>query len=364
MASMSPRFLVERRDETDDDIVLRRGETVTLYYNVFARKDNANEEGDGMVLCSNLASSSSHLTSNPWLLKDLNDLKTSNDATTIHSNLSRLVCLDHVRSMEHAIRLHKKKIKLLENDLIGPSVGQLSIEEVRRRNQKLSKMKKELGIREKDEEIPLPWGRDALEWNAKGTIHLMALWETRPIQQQQSQQQSQQQGSTLDGNGTETITTPISSGMTTSLRIPIRPDRPNPKDPTRTCPLMLSCVYPESIVHSFTGPCSSPCINVPVIVRVTNGAPIGSKPLSFILDVQNDSENRFTWSGRTKSSLMLSPSKSIDVHLDAHFYSPGTYDLNQFRFHVDVRKNKRNASEIVAFRYPSLKYLVNISEGI
>ena len=106
---MSPRFLVERRDETDDDIVLRRGETVTLYYNVFARKDNANENGDGMVLCSNLASSSSLLTSNPWLLNDLNDLKTSNDATTIHSNLSRLVCLDHVRSMEHAIRLHKKK---------------------------------------------------------------------------------------------------------------------------------------------------------------------------------------------------------------------------------------------------------------
>ena len=358
---MSPRFFVQRRAcdalKVDEDIVLRRGETITLYYHVRPR-----EQVSGVILCSDLATS--NVTSvaavgtslQSWSLSDLQDLtKKNNNEMVCTNDVSRLLCLDHVRSMESAMRAHKKRLKKIENELIGPAIGQLSIEEVRRRNQKLSQMKADLGMSEEDEKIPSPWGSDALAWNAQGTIHLMALWETLPLQE-----------------GDE-VAMPSLLGMTTQLRVPVRPDRPDPKNPTRTCPLMLSCIYPETVVHSFCSgkergavgegdELSSPCVDVPIVVRVTNGAPIGSNPIMFVLEVQNEAECTFRWSGPTKRRLTLSPSESTDVRLSAHFYSPGTYNLNQFRFHVDVRKSKRDREEMIPFKFPSLKYLVKVEE--
>ena len=373
LASLSPRFSVAQRscDMDDGPVTLRPGETATMFYEV--RVVEGGGENSTMQLCRDLipSSSSSSATStssststDTWTLRELDELtknQEGGDANNVSSaplsnlsnlsDLSKMLCLDHVSAMTEAIRSHRRNVKKIENELIGPAVGQVSIEEVRRRNQKLVQMKREAGMPEEEEMIPSPWGTTALGWKATGTIHLVGLWETVRDDDDDDGEEEEKKNSSFSS----------ATGMTTQLRVPIRPDTPNPKDPTRTCPLMLSCIYPE-VVTNVRFDSTTPCRTVPVIVRVTNGAPLSESPLSFTLEVMPDKERRFMWSGRTRVQVELKPSASEEICLDAHFFGPGTYDLNTFRFHIDVRKNKRTREEIVVFKYPSLNYLVRVEE--
>ena len=80
-------------------------------------------------------------------------------------------------NMKTAMQEHRRELKSVENELLGEAVGQLSIEDVRRRRNKLRLLKSQLGMTAEDEEIPPPWGKTALGWNAKGSVHMIALWE-------------------------------------------------------------------------------------------------------------------------------------------------------------------------------------------
>ena len=62
--------------------------------------------------------------------------------------------------------------------------------------------------------------------------------------------------------------------------------------------------------------------------------------------------------------LELKPGDTTSVSLMAHFYGPGTYDVNQFRFSIDVRPNNRSKEEMIAFQFPSLSYLVRVVENM
>lgn len=341
LSSLSPRFILTRRscDLDEKDIILQRGESMTLYYDVKVKEKGEEKEkvDDAMYLCNNLVSSTTTTASN-WKLQDLGDITRTNDASSSGSDLTTLLCLDHVKSMVQAIKKHKRELKKVENELLGPTVGAQSIEDVRRRRNKLIRLKKELGMTAEEEEVPTPWDKCSLGWNAKSSIHLIALWEEAVEEKKFN----------------------LIQGLTTKLRIDIRPDRPNIKNPTRTCPLMLSCTYPEVVQHSFR---ALPCCKVPICVQITNGAPIGEKILKFTFDVASVDNNQFTWSGMTSKRLELKPGDTLPINLFAHFYGPGTYDVNQFRFRLDVRQNNSSKEEVVSFKYPSLKYLLSIEEN-
>ena len=264
------------------------------------------------------------------------------------------------------MKQHKRQLKRIEDELLGPSVGAQSIEDVRRRRNKLIALKQKLGMSAKEEDIPEPWGQQALGWNATGSVHLIALWEVAPTcggggeEGEDEEEEEEEEGQTKGVAARQTVAV----GMTTKLRIPIRPDTPNVKDPTRTCPLMLSCEYPELVQHGSGFTSSSPCCVVPVVVKITNGAPIGCSALTFTFDVVSKPGHQFTWSGMTRSMLTLKPGETASVGLRGHFLAPGTYDINQFRLRIDVRASERMKEDIVSFKFPSLKYLVRVVEGV
>ena len=375
LASMSERFRVSQRNNMSvaiasegheqkhasrvpgDGIVLQNGEKVTLYFDVKRGSNDEAKSGGRMFVCPALLGQNA--------CKDEEGMTVSlGHLVEETSDLHHLVCLAHVGPMYDAIVQHEKEEKQLEMDLLGKDGednNPSSIEAVRKRNQKLAAARLAAGLGEASlQTIPPPWSSEALGWGLGGSLHLSALWELPG-----------EDDAWLPNRKKDLV------GLATAMRIPVRPDKPDPAHPRRTCPLMITCNYPEEIEHAFSP--SAPCSSILYNVCITNGAPSGSPRLPFVFEatprVATEAESAsskdahcpaFALSGRTRVNVSgeayeggLAPGESVNIRLNAHFFKPGYYNLNCFRFHVDVGGGKQK--EVVGFVYPSLCFGVRVA---
>ena len=256
------------------------------------------------------------------------------------SDLHHLVRLAHVRPMYDAIMQHEKEEKQLELNLLGKDGednNPSSIEAVRKRNQKLAAARLAAGLGEASlQKMPAPWSSEALGWGLGGGLHLSALWEL-----------PKKDKLWLPGRKEDIL------GLATTMRILVHPDRPDSAKPCYSCPLMITCNYPEEIEYFFSP--STPCSTIVYDVCVTNGAPVGTPRLPFVFEATTSLETEdgapskdgyqaaYILSGRTRINVNgeahnggLAPGESVNIRLSAHFFKPGYYNLNCFRFHVDV----------------------------
>eukprot|EP00954_Amorphochlora_amoebiformis_P016966 1315989-Amorphochlora_amoeboformis.AAC.1 len=115
------------------------------------------------------------------------------------------------------------------------------------------------------------------------------------------------------------------------------------------CPLKVMVQHPQSIKHDF----SSGRLRVPTKIQVCNRR--DDIAVSFIFETlaptqvfdsitrsfqesKNHSMNaRYFWAGLTSQRIKnLEPNKQILLEIDAVFHSAGEYNLNRFRFSVDM----------------------------
>ncbi len=404
LASISDRWRIGslRSDlsaaSSNAGVVLGCGETLTLYYDaeMVTADEESKDSAAKRVLCPNLVKAPPSTSAGSSVAAGSPELSLSMLLSST-TDISRLFCLGHLPAMGAAIARHKRDLKKLEQELLGKDAEDenrpASIEEVRKRNQKLAIARREAGLPETDavdlESVPAPWTEDALSWGMGGGLHLAAMWEfvdpaaAAAAEEPGAAPADPQEEDTFGVDGDAHEDKPRNPeqnfgwilgvgsnrehcggagavvGMATKLRVPVRPDKPNPSQPRRTCPLMLTCEYPERVTHAFSG--AAPCCTVPVEVCVTNGAPAGAPRLPFVFDVieptppssgggaSSDQKNGgegsataspgFAWSGTTcvqvDSNGGLAPGESTRVRLQAHFFGPGSYNLNGFRFTID-----------------------------
>jgi hypothetical protein len=110
------------------------------------------------------------------------------------------------------------------------------------------------------------------------------------------------------------------------------------------CPLCLDISVSSIIHHSFRnsdgeeeeeeGDDTLPCV-VPVKVRVSNQQFLGSKPVDFVLEVAQESQelssDNLSWLGTTSYTVKaLEATETVELELHALIPSPGVYELNQF----------------------------------
>ena len=338
--------------------ILQSGEKVTLYFDVKRGLNNEINSGS-MFVCPDLLGSEAQKDSNsPVSLRRLVEET---------SDLHCLVRLAHVGPMYDAIAQHEKEEKQLELDLLGKDGednNPSSIEAVRKRNQKLAAARLAAGLGEASlQKVPAPWSSEALGWGLGGSLHLCAMWELLNLDE-----------TPLLGRDEDLV------GLATTMRVPVRPDKPDPANPRRSCPLMITCKYPEDVKHAFSH--ADPCSTIAYDVCITNGAPEGSPRLPFVFEATppkepeaDDTSSKreqhcpaYALSGRTRVNVNgeaykggLAPGESVDIKLNAHFFKPGYYNLNCFRFHVDVGGGKKK--DVIGFVYPSLCFGVRVGEA-
>eukprot|EP00823_Brevimastigomonas_motovehiculus_P008275 TRINITY_DN7559_c0_g1_i1.p1 TRINITY_DN7559_c0_g1~~TRINITY_DN7559_c0_g1_i1.p1 ORF type:complete len:204 (+),score=33.90 TRINITY_DN7559_c0_g1_i1:40-612(+) len=140
-----------------------------------------------------------------------------------------------------------------------------------------------------------------------------------------------------------------------------------------SCALKVMLHYPRVVEHDFL---QRSCVDVPVTLRVRNG--LDRSCVSFLFETLAQEEefdsskrafrqvnsislsSRYLWHGLTTTRVNdLKPNEITHLHLNASFFQPGHYNLNRFRFTVEICGSSSSKPRV--FFFP-LQHLITIRQ--
>eukprot|EP00467_Chlorarachnion_reptans_P021576 CAMPEP_0114509028 /NCGR_PEP_ID=MMETSP0109-20121206/12969_1 /TAXON_ID=29199 /ORGANISM="Chlorarachnion reptans, Strain CCCM449" /LENGTH=1300 /DNA_ID=CAMNT_0001688109 /DNA_START=61 /DNA_END=3960 /DNA_ORIENTATION=- len=116
------------------------------------------------------------------------------------------------------------------------------------------------------------------------------------------------------------------------------------------CPLKVMVRHPQNVTHNFS---TKGRLRIPVAIRVVNRRDdiavsfvfetlpptqeFDSVSRSFRESRSHSMTGRYFWSGKTTQRVQkLGPNQQVELRIDAMFHAEGEYNLNRFRFSVDM----------------------------
>jgi len=264
-----------------------------------------------------------------------------------------LHCADHAFT-EHQVAQETLRQRLAAAERQAGSTGPRLLQGIRRDNQKRTQQQLFPGdMRNEEKEAdPHPTSILALCSKESSVISLMVIWSQHP---------------SLKSNPNLIL------GQHHRSKHVVRP-----RNVEQHCPLIMTLSYNSNVTHSFEE--GEPCI-VDVTVHVTNRL-FGEENSKVNFDVEALShnlvkagsanadfnsrhhamQNDFVWLGCTRRSIQsLQGGSSVTISLQACFFSAGIYDLNRFKFTVQLSRSKPT---VFVFHAPYLLSIASHCHGV